>query len=834
MNGISEQGSILTGDALEKYTRKRGLCHICASVVTHLPCNSRFHILTKRRWEPLTVPTDDGGAYLVYKGFCMQPTCYTLKQARQLLGEASDVSSSSYQIARRPSSISENDWSVRSFASGLGSMPDLYHSQQRSPIQSKVKRSESLSYIKQGQISFQSSSSTYNNTVMATKNALSNSTVLGAKLLDFINNPLATTLDLSEVRLTSRSIPSLVEALERTYASNTRNSKKRRPPLRELILNKCHVGRHTQRLDTLISGIMENRAHKNIPSLSLRNNGICKKGAVCLAPLVAAHTISVLDLSRNDLENEGVSTIIEAMLNVDTSDDIEWNSCKIQRLNLSRNKIIDFSPITLEFFRTTQTLQVLSLEGNFLRDAAISLMAKALIQNFHLPLQDLFLGSNAFSDEGLISLAEFIQVSTNLKVLSVGKNNISSIGALVLKETLHTCNAPMEEILGLDDNHLITDKTVVAAIEKQLDVMVQNRLYQSESRSIMSTSSCSTTSSPLRTNYRPESTSTSRPESISTERTNEPIASNKTSNRKFVFTPNKPIVKNKIFQWIESNYSAVSSLVVSESDNESITTRGSFDDNSQRSICSLIDPSDHFGGFSIGENHDDWTSGVCQTMSGQKSEIKNNAPDEEGFEVELPKLFIEKFLDSSYKTTNMPVVRQISSEDSLSSSITSTPNDSPAQISNNRIKLRDGERSTSWNKLSRINNKELLHSSVSEEKEEDIPSRTLFRTRSALELEVRRREADIEAARHSDNPDLIRQGINSQKRMQSLLPLRPGLPDRNQLENRVEELEQKLQDPSNHHMMLEERLELASAKSLCISLLEEEYRLEALLRVEAS
>lgn len=833
MNGISEDGSILSGDALEKYAKKRGLCHVCASVVTHVPANTRFHLLSKRKWEPLTVPTDDGSGYLVYKGFCLQPTCYTLKQARQLLGEASDVSSSSFQISRRPS-ICETDWSERSFASGLGSMPDLYQSQQRSPILGKVKRSESLSYIKQGKVSFQACHSSYNNTVMSTQNSLSNSSVLGAKLIDFINNPLATTLDLSDIRLTSRSIPNVVAALGKTCSSSSREScQKKRPPLKELVLNKCHLGRHTQRLDALMSGFIEKNIDEDIASLSLRNNNICKDGAACLAPLISGHNISVLDLSTNDLENEGVSTIMEAMLFVDTcGGQIEWNSCKIRRLNLSRNKIMDFSPITLQFFETTQTLQVLSLEGNFLRDAAISQLAKALIQNPQLALHDLLLGSNAFSDEGLISLSEFIQVSTHLKVLSVGKNNITSIGALVLQETLQTCNAPMEEVIGLEDNPLITDKTVVASVQKQLEILLKNRLFQSESHSLMSSSSstCSSSLPPSSPQLSP-SPSGSRTNSICPEKLNDVQDSQNTSNRKFVFTPEKPIVKNQIFQWIERNYSNVSSMVKSESDNDSITTKGTTDDDaSQRSIFSLIDPSDHFVNF-IGENRRDWTSEVCQIMSGKKSEDMKTTPDEEGFEVELPKILMRKCLDISSKTTNMPVVRQISSEDSTSSSARSNPSDHSTQGNG---KVTDAECTSCWKFPSRGNEDERTQPLFSEEKKEDMSAETMFRTRSALELELRRCEVDIEAARHSDNPTLIRQGIQSQKRMQSLLPLRPGLPDRNQLETRVEQLEQKLQDPSSHHMLLEERLELASAKSLCISLLEEEYRLEAQLKVESS
>ena len=151
----------------------------------------------------------------------------------------------------------------------------------------------------------------------------------------------------------------------------------------------------------------------------------------------------------------------------------------IQRLNLSRNKLVELSEPAQQFLRTNQTLRVLSLEGNFLRDSAIKALAKSLSENPETVLQDLLLGNNAFGDDGIVALAEWMQVSTSLKVLSIGKNDITNKGALALKKTLQSCSikAPMEDIIGLRDNSRISDKTLISDVEKQLEVLLQNRLF---------------------------------------------------------------------------------------------------------------------------------------------------------------------------------------------------------------------------------------------------------------------------------------------------------------------------------------------------------------------
>ena len=91
--GLCQNGAVLTGRELEQYSRRKGLCQICAGSETHRRAGKLFK---RNQWEPLTVRSSINGSsgketnssdYLVYKGYCLQPTCYTLEQAKELLGE---------------------------------------------------------------------------------------------------------------------------------------------------------------------------------------------------------------------------------------------------------------------------------------------------------------------------------------------------------------------------------------------------------------------------------------------------------------------------------------------------------------------------------------------------------------------------------------------------------------------------------------------------------------------------------------------------------------------------------------------------------------------------
>ena len=75
-------GTLLEGASFQKYVKRHGLCDICGEYQTHEK-HGRF---LNKVLIPLT-RRNEQGSYKVYKGFCIQPTCYTLEQAQRDLGE---------------------------------------------------------------------------------------------------------------------------------------------------------------------------------------------------------------------------------------------------------------------------------------------------------------------------------------------------------------------------------------------------------------------------------------------------------------------------------------------------------------------------------------------------------------------------------------------------------------------------------------------------------------------------------------------------------------------------------------------------------------------------
>ena len=107
MHGVLVHGeTILSGQELTAYAERNGLCHLCGQVKTH---RTKARVLGGGICEPLTI-TNEQGEYTVYKGYCLQPTCYTYVQARECLGEGTSSprsKSSRERRRRRRSSISQ-------------------------------------------------------------------------------------------------------------------------------------------------------------------------------------------------------------------------------------------------------------------------------------------------------------------------------------------------------------------------------------------------------------------------------------------------------------------------------------------------------------------------------------------------------------------------------------------------------------------------------------------------------------------------------------------------------------------------------------------------------
>ena len=88
-------GRVIRGEELREYAQRNGLCPICGTSQTH----EKKGTFLRPRLEPIT-RKNTSGAFTVYKGYCMAPTCYTLNSAKKLLGEVPTRNSvDGYQIS---------------------------------------------------------------------------------------------------------------------------------------------------------------------------------------------------------------------------------------------------------------------------------------------------------------------------------------------------------------------------------------------------------------------------------------------------------------------------------------------------------------------------------------------------------------------------------------------------------------------------------------------------------------------------------------------------------------------------------------------------------------
>lgn len=110
-------GKLLSGTELLDYAKHKGLCSRCVQHTTHKRIKKRLGILrSEADWVPLTVKDKEAGNYIVYKGYCLQPTCWTLAEAKSVLGETPTLRSKSSMRSRtatpgreRPSMTSVDD-----------------------------------------------------------------------------------------------------------------------------------------------------------------------------------------------------------------------------------------------------------------------------------------------------------------------------------------------------------------------------------------------------------------------------------------------------------------------------------------------------------------------------------------------------------------------------------------------------------------------------------------------------------------------------------------------------------------------------------------------------
>ena len=468
-------GKVLSGEEFEEYCKDHGLCRRCAKVRTHRRTLKLFG--RGKKWEPMNLHDEETGEYKVYNGYCLQPTCYTIGQAKRLIGEgSSDRRKSSRRqklkekikgVKRRPSkrkpranpetgsvmSGMDDDYSISSDMSGLSAMSGMSSMSGISQI-SGMSGFSGVSFRKKknrrsGSNKSSASSISDDDTINSTTTPAPQTIVAGQpspivthRVEQLVMHDYFTVLDLSKVELREEDIAAVANALGKTKS------------LESITMDKCKL--KDDKLEKIAEGL-KNGGHINLKKISLRQNSIGNRGVQSLEFLFrASPTLEEIDLSENGISSKGAALILSSLH--------ENKQTVIHTLNLSQNEIWDMDDGS--FIKSNSTLNVLNLDGNFMHDEGAEQISKSIAANRNCKLEKLYLGWNGISDDGATALAKMMEVNATLQVLGLAENDISNTGARAILAAL-AVNTSVREISGLYHNQ-IDRKFIIVAIKRLL------------------------------------------------------------------------------------------------------------------------------------------------------------------------------------------------------------------------------------------------------------------------------------------------------------------------------------------------------------------------------
>ena len=404
-------GRIVDAEKYKAKCRKKGLCITCGKQQTH-----KSSYLFKSRKQPLTT-LDASGNYLVYKGYCLKPTCYTLERARQLLGEiplAPSPTTSPMQQQRakvlRPPKIKQlinnsnqdsSQANTQANSSGENSQSAVSVSSFGHPDRRRLRRPMSKTAT---EAMGASSGDQPPKQQRARRRIPSHS-----------NNrrPISTSssvLDKSYQILSPEEVRSVIQSeLHRG--------------IKTLVLDNCGLG--DEGIDALQEALEAINPEKlNLKAICLRWNGVGPKGTRALGRMIQLmSTIETLRLSCNELGDEGIIRLFETVrcTAVDTS-------CSLKEISVSSNNFgLGGCEAIGDCLYEHAGLRRISLERNPLGDEgvkrvcikitskadALSMQDKAPSSSSSQGINNLYLGRTEFGNAGAQELARVLESSQN-------------------------------------------------------------------------------------------------------------------------------------------------------------------------------------------------------------------------------------------------------------------------------------------------------------------------------------------------------------------------------------------------------------------------------------
>jgi len=188
----------------------------------------------------------------------------------------------------------------------------------------------------------------------------------------------------------------------------------------------------------IFAAICGNKDSK-ITSLDASSENIGPVGGNAVAAMVAVTgALTALDLSLNDLHDDGVSAVCEA---------IQSNKeTKLVSLNMGANSIGPVGAKSVAAMAAvTGGLTALDLSSNDLKDEGVCAVCKAIQSNKETKLASLNFKNNSISPGGANALAAMVAVTGVLTMLSLARNRLGEEGTKAICEALEQ-NKSLKEI----------------------------------------------------------------------------------------------------------------------------------------------------------------------------------------------------------------------------------------------------------------------------------------------------------------------------------------------------------------------------------------------------
>ena len=189
---------------------------------------------------------------------------------------------------------------------------------------------------------------------------------------------------------------------------------------------------------TISDGLKSNRT---LLELNLSNNNLYDDGAAAISDgLKSNNSLQILNMNNNKITSKGVEKVTEA-IKVNTT---------LQKLDIGGNTISDDGAATIsDVLKTNRTLLQLNISQNNISDKGAQEIAKAI--QINLSLQNINISKNYISSEGLLYLMEAVKNNCSLQVVNITHNNVTKSGFESIKQLIENLQHKVQVIASWNE-----------------------------------------------------------------------------------------------------------------------------------------------------------------------------------------------------------------------------------------------------------------------------------------------------------------------------------------------------------------------------------------------